>query len=51
MKAITKWKNWIGLSIFPKEILETCNYPEYVFRLQKNAKYDKNQKFIYFFLW
>ena len=49
MKAINyKMKNWINFFILPKEALETCNYPEYVFRLQKNAKYDKNQKFIYF---
>ena len=46
---ITKWKIWIGSSILPKEALETCNYPEYVLRLQKNVRFDKNQKFIYFF--
>ena len=33
------------------EALETCNYPEYVLRLQKKVKYDKNQKLVSFFLW
>ena len=55
MKVINyKRKNWKGSVIFPEETLETCNYPEQVLRLQKerqNVKYDKKQKFIYFFLW
>ena len=42
---------WIGSSILPTEALENCKYPDYVLRLQKNVKYDENQKFIYFFLW
>ena len=42
---------WIVSTILPKKALETCNCPEYVLCLQKNVKYDKNQKLIYFFLW
>ena len=32
----------MGSSILPKEAFETCSYPEYVLRLQKNVKYGKN---------
>ena len=36
MKAISyKIKNYKGSLILPKEALETCNYSEYVLRLQK----------------
>ena len=38
MKAINYKKNWIGSFIFPKEALETYNYPEHVLRLQKERQ-------------
>ena len=52
MKTICyKLKNYKkGLFNCPKQALQTCNFSEfqnYVYK--KNAKYDKNQKLIYFF--
>ena len=32
----------MGSFIHPEEAFEACNYPEYVLRLQRNVKYDKN---------
>ena len=40
----------MGSFILPKEALENYNYPEYVLSLQKNVKYDKNQKLVYFYV-
>ena len=42
---ITKWKSWIGSFILPKETLETCTYPEYVLRLQKERQMWQKTKF------
>ena len=48
---ITKWKSWIGSIIFPKETLETCNYPEHVLRLQKERQIWQKSKINLHFLW
>ena len=48
---ITKWKSWIGSSIPPKETLETCKYPEYVLRLQKERQiWQKSNIHLLFFV-
>ena len=50
MKAINyKMKNWLGSFLRPKEAFETCNYPEHVFRLQKERQTWQKSKKNYFF--
>ena len=48
---ITKWKILIGSSIFSQEALETCSYPEYVLRLQKQRQIWQKSKIHLPFLW
>ena len=51
MKAIIyKMKNLIGSFILPRETFETWNYPEYIWRLQKERKMCQKSNLIYFFL-
>ena len=52
MKAINyKMKSLIGLSILPREVLETCNFPENVLRLQKERQKRLKSKNNLHFLW
>ena len=45
MKAINyKKKSWIVSFVFLKEALETCNYPEQVLGLQKEAQISQKSK-------